>query len=65
VTAILRSLIDAGSLANLQAGFKTGGFRYATDVPLRPNFATWTSPPADQENVYPLQFKGRVARCST
>jgi hypothetical protein len=60
VTAILRSLIDAGSLANLQAGFKTRGMRIRNEsMPLRPGEFRDCDMAAGkiQENIYALPFK--------
>ena len=60
-TAALRQLIDAGTLSNLPAGFKTRGFRIRDDSePLQPGeFRDVDSPGgAIRDGLMPLPFKG-------
>jgi hypothetical protein len=60
VTSILRQLIDAGTLANLPAGFKARGIRIRNDdEPLAPGeFRDIDAPGGDIRNsIIPLPFK--------
>ena len=60
VTSILRQLIDAGTLANLPAGFKARGIRIRNDdEPLSPGeFRDVDAPGGDIRNsIIPLPFK--------
>ena len=59
-TSILRQLIDAGTLANLPAGFKARGIRIRdTDVPLQPGeFRDMDAPGGSlRDALMPLPFK--------
>ena len=59
-TSILRQLIDAGTLANLPAGFKTRGIRIRDeDTPLQPGeFRDVDAPGGSlRESIQPLPFK--------
>ena len=60
-TAALRQLIDAGTLANLPAGFKARGLRIAEDSePLQPGEFRDVDAPggAIRDGLLPLPFKG-------
>ena len=60
VTSILRQLIDAGTLANLPAGFKARGIRVRdADTPLQPGeFRDIDAPGGDLRNaIIPLPYK--------
>ena len=60
-TSILRQLIDAGTLANLPAGFKARGIRIRdNDVPLQPGeFRDMDAPGGSlRDALMPLPFKG-------
>lgn len=59
-TSILRQLVDAGSLANLQGGFKTRGFRIEGDnTPI--GAGEWrdvdVTSGSIKDNLFPLQYK--------
>ena len=59
-TSILRQLIDAGTLANLPAGFKTRGIRIRDeDTPIQPGeFRDVDAPGGSlRESIQPLPFK--------
>tara|TARA_R100000805_G_scaffold18860_1_gene25474 strand:+ start:844 stop:3306 length:2463 start_codon:yes stop_codon:yes gene_type:complete len=59
-TSIMRQLIDAGTLANLPAGFKTRGIRIRDeDTPLQPGeFRDVDAPGGSlRESIQPLPFK--------
>jgi hypothetical protein len=59
-TSILRQLIDAGTLANLPAGFKTRGIRIKDeDTPIQPGeFRDVDAPGGSlRESIQPLPFK--------
>jgi len=59
-TSILRQLIDAGTLANLPAGFKTRGIRIRDeDVPLQPGEFRDVDAPGGvlSQSIQPLPFK--------
>lgn len=59
-TAILRQLVDSGTLANLLAGFKTRGLRVlGDDGPLQPGEFRDVEVTAGDiaSNIYPLPFK--------
>jgi hypothetical protein len=59
-TSILRQLIDAGTLANLPAGFKTRGIRIRNeDEPIQPGEFRDVDAPAGslREAIQPLPFK--------
>ena len=59
-TSILRQLIDAGTLANLPAGFKTRGIRIRDeDTPIQPGeFRDVDAPSGSlRESIQPLPFK--------
>lgn len=60
VTAIQRNLTDAGTLANLQAGYKSRGLRTREEnVPLRPGEFRDVDVSSGKiaDNIYQLQFK--------
>lgn len=60
VTAILRNLTDAGTLANLQAGYKSRGLRTREEnTPLRPGEFRDVDVGSGKiaDNIYQLQFK--------
>lgn len=60
VTAILRNLTDAGTLANLQAGYKSRGLRTREEnIPLRPGEFRDVDVASGKiaDNIYQLQFK--------
>lgn len=59
-TAILRDLIDAGTLANLQGGYKTRGLRTRNEnTPLRPGEFRDVDVASGKiaDNIYPINFK--------
>jgi hypothetical protein len=60
VTAILRDLINAGTLANLQGGFKTRGLRTRNEnTPLRPGEFRDVDVASGKiaDNIYPINFR--------
>jgi len=59
-TSIIRQLVDAGSLANLPAGFKTRGLRVkGDDTPLAPGEFRDVDVPSGsmKDNIMPLPYK--------
>ena len=59
-TSIIRQLVDAGSLANLPAGFKTRGLRVkGDDTPLSPGEFRDVDVPSGsmKDNIMPLPYK--------
>jgi len=61
LTQMLRSLIDAGQFANLQAGFRSKGVRMAKDSSIALRFGEWREIDTQQRDIrevlMPLQFK--------
>lgn len=58
-TSILRQLIDAGTLSNLPAGFKTRGLRIEDQTPIQPGeWRDVDAPGGDlQQSLLPLPYK--------
>ena len=59
-TSIIRQLIDSGTLANLQGGFKTKGSRVSSEGPIKPGEyrdVESINGGALRENIIPLPYK--------